>query len=143
MDKIVVNDHITIAIVDKIKLRGVTLDDKLNLEQHVSELALKKNRKLHSIKRLFYLYTNVKLQFFKTFILPYFDYCLSLAIYYSKVALQRLCNLYYKVLTKLFKFRLDNMELDWVNEHLKRFNLFSFQHRLFYRLSLFSFNSKI
>ena len=35
------------------------------------------------------------------------------------------------------------MELDWVNEHLKRFNLFSIQHRLFYRLSLFSYNSKI
>ena len=35
------------------------------------------------------------------------------------------------------------MELNWVNQHLKRFNLFSFQHRLFYRLSLFSFNTKI
>ena len=83
------------------------------------------------------------MQFFKTFLLPYFDYCLSLAIYYIKNAFQKLCYLYYKVLTKLFKFQLDNIELDWVNEYLKRFNLFSFQHRLVYRLSLFLFNSKI
>ena len=143
VDKIVVNDNITITVVDKFKLLGVTIDEKLNFEQHVSELALKINRKLHSIKRLFYLSTNVKLQFFKTFILPYFDYCLSLAIYYSKDALQKLCNLYYKVLIKLFKFQIDNMEVDWLNAYLKRFNLFSFQHRLFYRLSLFSFTSKI
>jgi hypothetical protein len=45
VDKIVVNDHITSTVVEKFKLLGVTLDDKLNFEQHdVSELALKTNR---------------------------------------------------------------------------------------------------
>jgi hypothetical protein len=36
------------------------------------------NRKLYSINRLFYLPFNVKLQFFKSFLLPYFDYGISL-----------------------------------------------------------------
>ena len=42
------------------------------------------------IKRLFYLATSVKIQFFKTFILPYFDYCLSLIIYFPKSTFQSL-----------------------------------------------------
>ena len=85
----------------------------------------------------------MKLQFFKTCVLPYFDYCLSLIIYYSKEALQKLCNLYYNILYKLFKLQLMNMEINSVNDYLKRYNLFSFQHRIFYRLSMFSFSSKI
>ena len=36
------------------------------------------NRQMYNIKRLFYLATSVKIQSFKTFILPYFDNCLSL-----------------------------------------------------------------
>ena len=31
----------------------------------------------------------VKFHFFKTFILPYYDYCSSLIIYYSKLALDK------------------------------------------------------
>ena len=100
------------------------------------------NKKIHCIKRLFYLSTNVKLQFFKTFLIPYFDYCLTLTIYYSKTALQKLSNLYYNCLYKLFKFQLNNMEINWVNSFLKRYNLFSLQHRVFYRLSIFSYNCK-
>ena len=100
------------------------------------------NKKIHCIKRLFYLSTNFKLQFFKTFLLPYFDYCLTLTIYYSKTALQKLSNLYYNCFYKLFKFQLNNMEINWVNSFLKRYNLFSLQHRVFYRLSIFSYNCK-
>jgi hypothetical protein len=34
------------------------------------------------------------------------------------------------------------MEFKWINDFLKKYNLFSFQHRVFYRLSIFSFNCK-
>ena len=32
------------------------------------------------------------------------------------------------------------MEFKWINDFQKKYNLFSFQHRVFYRLSIFSFN---
>ena len=142
IDKITINSKIQVAIVDKFKLLGVTIDNQLKFTTNVAETAIKVNKKIHCIKRLFYLSTNVKLQFFKTFLLPYFDYCLTLTIYYSKTALQKLSNLYYNCLYKLFKFQLNNMEFKWINDFLKKYNLFSFQHRVFYRLSIFSFNCK-
>jgi hypothetical protein len=86
--------------------------------------------------------TNVKLKFVKTFFLPYFNYCISLVISYIKTAIQKLCILYYNFLHKLFKFQLNEREVNWVNDFWKRFNLFSFQHRIFYRLSIFTYNSK-
>ena len=51
---------------------------------------------------LFYMPTSVKVQFFKTFVLPYFDYCLTLSIYYTKTLIQKVCNCYYLALSKLF-----------------------------------------
>ena len=82
-DKIVNNKKliIKVEVVETFKLLGVTLDNKLNFLEHCSNLKKVINRKLFSIKRLFYLATSVKIHFFKTFILPYFDYCSSLIIY--------------------------------------------------------------
>lgn len=37
----------------------------------------------------------------------------------------------------LFKFNFINMDMSAVNEFLKRYNLFTLPHRLFYRRSLF------
>ncbi len=42
------------------------------------------NRKMFSIKSLFQLSFSVKIQFFKTFVMTYFDYCGSLSMYFSK-----------------------------------------------------------
>jgi hypothetical protein len=100
IDKITINSKIQVAIVDKFKLLGVTIDNQLKFTTNVAETAIKVNKKIHCIKRLFYLSTNVKLQFFKTFLLPYFDYCIILTIYYSKTALQKLSNLYFNGLYK-------------------------------------------
>ncbi|RMZ98145.1 hypothetical protein BpHYR1_010962 [Brachionus plicatilis] len=50
------------------------------IEIHVSEIKQAINKRLYSIDRLFYLSKNVKVQFLKTFILPHFDYCLSLVL---------------------------------------------------------------
>ena len=58
----------------------------------VAKTSLTINRKLHSIKRLFYLPFNAKIQFFKSFILPYFYYGLSLAIYFHKDAIRKCVN---------------------------------------------------
>ncbi|RNA10683.1 hypothetical protein BpHYR1_023699 [Brachionus plicatilis] len=58
------------------------------------------NKRLYSIDRLFYLSKNVKIQFLKTFILPNFDYCLSLK------TIQKLANYYNYFLYKLLNIRL-------------------------------------
>lgn len=64
-----------VKVVDQFKLLGVTIDNKLNFLNYVSTLKNSIIKKLYSIKRLFYLSFKVKLQFFKTFIMPYFDFC--------------------------------------------------------------------
>ena len=138
-------DNNRIMVVSKFKLLGVTIDDKLNFHSHVANTCLSINRKLYSINRLFYLPFNVKLQFFKSFILPYFDYGLSLSIYFHKDAIRRLCKSYYICLKKLFNFSfIDTTQRfgvikshDAINLALKEHNLFSFHHRLVYRLLLF------
>ena len=58
--------------------RGVHLDDKLQFIDHAANVCLSINRRLYTIKKLFYLPYSVKIHFFKTFILPYFDYFISL-----------------------------------------------------------------
>ena len=93
-----------VTIVNEFKLFGITIDSTLTFSQHVSNTLKAINTKLFSIKRLFFLPFAVKIQFFKTFILPYFDYCFSLCIYFPKYVLQNLQNHYYFCLFKLFGF---------------------------------------
>ena len=140
--EISLSDKITIKVVDKFKLLGVDLDSDLTFAKFISNICLQVNRKLYSIKRLFFLYFSVKLQFFKTFCLPYFDYCISLAIYIKKTLLSKLCKSYYSCLFKLFKFKLVDLDVSSTNDFLKNYNLFSFQARLFYRLALFFYRIK-
>ena len=127
--------------VEKFKLLGITIDNKLNFKSHVASLCLIINSKLFSISRLFNLCSSVKIQFFKTFILPYFDYCISLFVYFSKEALQKLCNKYYLCLFKLFNVELCNFSnLTDINNYLNsKFNINSFQSRIFTRISIFSY----
>ena len=130
-------ESIKIEVVSRFKLLGVVIDNKLQFKDFVSNQCLSINKRLFSIKRLFYLPFDVKLQFFKTFILPYFDYGLSLSIYYQKSVVQKLCKSYYLCLMRLFNFRFPNLSHHQINIFLKAHNLFSFQHRLTYRLCLF------
>jgi hypothetical protein len=141
-------DGISIKVVKQFKLLGIIIDDKMLFSKYIASICLKVNYKLYSIKKLFYLSTSVKVQFFKAFILPYFDYCLSLSIYYSKSVVQKLCNCYNMCLVKLFnstkndKFIFndeDDDKLIKINNFLKKFNIFSFTHRIFIRLNLFLF----
>ena len=82
------------------------------------------------MKRIFYLSTSGKIQFFKSFILPYFDCCRSLLIYFPKSILQKLSSLYYLCIIKLFKINFISDSIE-TNQFLKLCNLFSLQHRIF------------
>ena len=127
-----------IEIVSKFKLLGVTIDSKLSFTDHVTLVAKSINSKLFAIKKLFYLSFDVKLLFFKTFILPFFDYCLSLIFYFCKTAISKLIRTYYFCLYKLFKFKFDYDTIK-TNSFLKAYSLFSFEYRIIYKLSNFSF----
>ena len=108
-----------VNVVNKFKLLGVILDNKLNFLPYISFLKTQINKKLYCIRRIFYLSNAVKVQFFKTFICPYFDYCLSLSLYFPKYILQSILNCYNFCIFKLFKnkFSLNNLIID--NEDIK------------------------
>ena len=128
----------TIEVVSKFKLLGVTLDNKLKFDIFTSQLKKKIVTKMHSIKKLFQLSHSVKLQFFKSFMLPYFDYCSILTIYFTKTAIQRLCNCFNLCLFRLFKIKnsaQDNIELNDHNNKLEQFGLYSYEHRLVVRMA--------
>ncbi len=125
-DTIVV-DSIEIKVVNKFKLLGVELQSELNFDSFVSRVCLQANRNMFSIKRLFFLSNNVKLHFFKTFCLPYFDYCLSICIYNSKTLLAKLNKSYYACLYRLLKFNQVSCSVSTVQSFLTRYGLtFSF-----------------
>jgi exonuclease III len=137
------DDH-EIEVVDEFKLLGVTIDNRMNFKGHVSIVRHAINKKLYSIKELFHLPKAVKVQFFKTFILPHFDYCLSLLIYFSKDAIQSLSNSYYLCLLKLFDFNMPVVyatDFNLINNELEKIRLNSFLHRFI--LKLFTFVHKI
>jgi hypothetical protein len=71
-----------VEVVTEFKLLGVKIDEKLTFEPHVKLLRAKVTQKLFAIKKIFYLSYSIKLNFFKTFILPHFDYCLSIYIFF-------------------------------------------------------------
>ena len=132
--------HAKIDVVSTFKLLGILLDNKLTFINHVNSISSSINKKLYSIKKLFYLSFDVKLQFFKCFILPYFDYCISLSIYFHKTAIRKLCKIYYICLFKLFKLKFYNQTTTDINNSLKCFGLFSFHTRVVYRITSFLYH---
>ena len=129
---------VSVSVVSEFKLLVVTLDNKLNFDKHISIVCRQINSKLFSIKRLFYLNTSVKLQFFKTFILPYFDYCMSLLVYAPKSMIKKLSKCFYLCLYKLFNFNFDSCSPNSANEVLIKYGLYSFEYRFLFRLLTFT-----
>ena len=129
-----------VEVVNNFKLLGVTIDNKLSFYKHTSEMRVAINRRLYSIKKLFYLPFSVKMQFFKTFILPFFDYCSTIYIYFPKKTIQKISNSYFLCLYKLFNFKENiilSADFNKFNIFLEKYNLKCFQHRLIFRLAIF------
>jgi len=97
----------SINVVDQFKLLGIIIDNDLTFLPQIASLRIKINQRLFSIKKIFFLNDSVKLQFFKTFILPYFDYCSTLLIYYPKSTIQKIMNSYNFCHLKLFNIKYD------------------------------------
>jgi hypothetical protein len=69
--------------------------------------------------------------------MPYFDYCLSLFIYFNKDMIRKLAKLYYTCLTNLLKLNFHGLNYVSINQILHKYNLFSFQHGILFRLLMF------
>ena len=81
-------DSITIScnqleIVNDFKLLGIIISKNLDCSAHVSAIKKGINVRLFAIKKIYYPAASVKLQYFKSFIMPYFDYCLSMFVFRS------------------------------------------------------------
>jgi hypothetical protein len=73
--------------------------------------------------------------------LPYFNYCSTLAIYYTKTAIQRMCNCFNFCLFKLFGIKnsaKNNIDLNEHNNKLEKFGLNAFEHRLMSNIATFA-----
>ena len=126
-----------------LKLLGVTIDNKLNFTKHVSNIRTCIFRKLYSIKRLFNLCTSVKLQFYKTFIMPYFDYCSSIMCYFPKTAIRNISRCFEYSLIRLFKIKSETDNKNDYNNLLEKYGLNNLEHRVIIRLSSFIHKSSI
>ena len=133
-------NNVDIEVVSSFKLLGVTIDNKFKFHKYISMTCGRISNQLHSIKRLFFLPLATKIQFFKTFILPLFDYCLSLSIYNAKYIIAKFFNSYYIKMTKLFKFNFANKSFDEVQSYLANYKLYSLTHRVL-MLDLFIFKT--
>ncbi|RNA30351.1 hypothetical protein BpHYR1_050043, partial [Brachionus plicatilis] len=72
--------------------------------------------------------------------MPYFDYCLSLSIYFTKRSIQKLSNSYYYCVQRLLNIRPNihgNNDFNTLNIELNKFNIDCFQHRIIKRLAHF------
>jgi hypothetical protein len=130
---------VSVKMVKQFKLLGVTIDNKLNFETYASMIKKSVNRKLYSIKRLFYLCQSVKLQFFKSFIMPHFDYCSTIYYYFPKATLQKIYNSYNYKISKLLNLNA-TVDANNFNTLLENYALNNFQHRLFIRMATFLHN---
>jgi len=61
--------------------------------------------------------------------------------YFPKATLQKMWTCYYATLFKLFKFDFTDFDANTINDFLKNYGLFAFQHRVFVRLSLFTYKA--
>jgi hypothetical protein len=133
-----------VKVVSEFKLLGIIIDNKLNFISNTTKIKRSINIRLYSIQKLFQLPLAVKIQFLKTFILPYFDYCATLCIYYSKSILQKLANSYNNCIFKLINVKSihdsvinSSDDFNKWNTLLEQYGLNGFQHRLIIRLATY------
>jgi hypothetical protein len=88
------------------------------------------------------MYINVNqlnYNFFKSFIMPNFDYCSTIFCYFPKATLQKIYNTYNYTIIKLLNLK-TTVDANNFNVLLENYGLNNFQHRLFIRMATFLHN---
>ena len=114
-----------------VKLLGITIDNKLNFNEHVSNICKKANQKLHALARIGQYLEKDKLRIImKTFIDSQFNYCPLIWMFHSRTLNNKINNLHTRALRIVYK----NANLSF-EELLKLDNSFSIHHRNLQKLA--------
>jgi hypothetical protein len=124
-----------IEVVKVFKLLGVHIDNSLSFHEHIKTIKRLVNKKLYSIKNIFYLAFDVKVQFFKTFILPHFDYCSGLHVYLTKTQIESLEKFHKVCLFRLLGIKVFGMNSNEQLEVLAKYNILPYKMRIFQRFN--------
>ena len=115
-----------------VKLLGVTLDSKLNLNEHVSKICKKASQKLHALARISNYICQDKLRMImKAFIESQFGYCPLVWMFHSRTLNNRINRLHERALRLVYK----NTNLTF-EELLRKDNAFSIHHRNLQKLAI-------
>ena len=114
-----------------VKLLGVTIDNKLNFNQHITKICNKANQKLHASARIAkYLNPNKLKIIMKTFIESQFNYCPLTWMFHSRKLNNRIKHLHERALQLVYK----NPNLNF-HDLLTRDKSFCIHHRNLQKLA--------
>ena len=114
-----------------VKLLGVTLDNKLNFHEHVSNICKKANLKLHALARISnYMSQNKLRTLMKAFVESQFGYCPLIWMFHSRTLNNRINSMHERALRLVYKH--SNLTFE---ELLRKDNSFSIHHRNLQKLA--------
>jgi hypothetical protein len=125
-----------IEIVKHFKLLGVEIDRMLLFRQLINDLKRKVYFRLHSMKHLYYMPLATKVDLFKCYVVPHFDYIMSLTVYFDKWAIHQLEALYNRAIKQLLNLIIKHMDHDACLQLLTPYRIMHFMHRCVYRLNI-------
>ena len=104
------NDNVTITIGNSsietsntIELLGIIIDNKLNFNDHISNLLKKGNQKLHALARISKYLDKDKLRIvMKTFIQSQFNYCPLVWMFHSRIMNNKINKLHERALRVVY-----------------------------------------
>ena len=86
------------------KLLGITIDNKLTFDEHVSKLCTKASQKLHALSRVGnYMTQNQRKIIMKTFILSHFSYCPLVWMFHSRKLNNRINSIHERALRIVYR----------------------------------------
>ena len=132
-------DGNNVEVVKKFRLLGVTIDNCLTFQDHISTLKQKVNIKLFSIKKLKFLSLSTKIHFFKTFIQPHFDYCSTIFTFFNKKLFCNIVKFYNLCIYRLLNINIFHMSTLEQNEILCKYNIMPLSMRFFLKMNYFCY----
>ena len=125
-------DEEIIECESSVKLLGITLDNKLNFNKHVSNLCKKASQKIHALARISNYMCQDKLRvLMKAFIESQFGYCPLTWMFHSRTLNNRINRLHERALRLVYK----NSKMTF-DELLRTDNSFSIHHRNLQKLAI-------
>ena len=125
-------DNGVVECSKSVKLRGVTIDNKLDFNEHISKLCKKVSTKLHALARVSNFMGQEKLRLvMKAFMESQFSYCPLVWMFHSRTLNNRINRLHERGLRMVYK----DYKLTF-NELLRKGNPFSIHHRNLQRLAM-------